>query len=64
MGGALDPGYHVLEVVPGIQCPDQLPPGQDFCASTQDSYAPSPADLSTEISVEIAAPDQIDWPGL
>ncbi len=65
-GSALEVGYHVVEVVPGVSC-DEPPvdpePGYT-CFATPNTYALSAEDLATEISVELAAFETIAWPSL
>ncbi|MCA9715124.1 MAG: hypothetical protein KC468_10630, partial [Myxococcales bacterium] len=64
LGGAYDVGYHVVEVVPGVNCDDVEPIPGEGCFATDDAYKPSAGDLATEISVELTAFETIDWPGL
>jgi len=63
-GGSFEPGYHILDVIPGVSC-DDLPDDQtEPCIATADSYAVTADDLATEISVELASFVSIDWPGI
>ncbi len=65
LGGSYDVGYHVLEVVPGLDCGEVMPqPGDPPCISQADAYKPTPNDLGTELSVELTDFESIDWPSL
>lgn len=64
LGGAYEPGYHVLEVVDGgMSCyPD--PAGGEICVSDPDTLTPAPDDLATPIALILGGFEQIDWPSI
>ena len=65
LGGAYEPGFHILEVIPAETTCKPLPWGNGtYCSTTSTRYAPSPDDLDTEIGVILTAFDKIPWPGL
>ncbi len=65
LGGAYEVGYHIVEVVPGLDCGEVMPqPGDPPCISQSDAYKPTPDDLATELSVELTSFESLDWPSL
>lgn len=61
LGGAYTPGYHVVQVVQGMQVCD-VPDNPDNCWFHPPTLAPAPNDLATEIELVLGSFYDIAWP--
>ncbi|MEZ4385474.1 MAG: hypothetical protein R3A79_29380 [Nannocystaceae bacterium] len=65
LGGAFEPGYHVVELIPEETICQPTPFGEGtYCYTSAARYVPTAADLDTELSVAVASFDAIPWPSL
>ncbi|MBL4689695.1 MAG: hypothetical protein JKY37_34220 [Nannocystaceae bacterium] len=65
LGGAYEPGYHVLGVVDGGKdCEFGTPNGPDDCALNSDTLHPAPANLETSVSLTLGSLEDLDWPAV
>lgn len=64
LGGAYDPGYHVLQVIDGGKECGEFPDEPDECSYYIDDLMPTPDDLATPIELTLGSFEQIDWPAI